>query len=292
MSKALIKVGIPKGSLEEATVHLFKKAGWDIHKHPRNYFPTINDPEINARLCRVQEIPRYIQDGVLDLGLTGKDWVEETGADVVHVSDLMYSKVTNKPARWILAVAGDSPYTKPEDLANKTISTELLGVTKAYFERKNIPVKINYSWGATEAKVIEGLADAIVEVTETESTIRAHGLRVLDEVLQTNTVLIANKKAMEDPKKRKKIEQITLLLLGALQAESKVCIKLNAPQEGLEAILKLLPALNSPTVSPLRDSSWISVETVVDKDIVRDLIPALRDAGAEGILEYALTKVI
>jgi len=292
MTKPLLKLGIPKGSLESTTLSLFNKAGWKIHQHPRNYFPSINDPEITARLCRVQEIPKYIQDGVLDIGLTGKDWVIETNADVVHVADLVYSKVSNKPARWVLAVAGDSPYYKVEDLKDAIISTELLGVTTAYFAEKEIPVRINYSWGATEAKVVEGLADAIVEVTETEATIKAHGLRILDEVLETNTVIIANKEAMADPAKRKKIDQITLLLLGALRAESFVCLKLNAPQEKLKAILALLPALNSPTVSPLQNSTWISVETVVNTDIVRDLIPALREAGAEGILEYTLNKVI
>ncbi len=288
----LLKLGLPKGSLEDATISLFERAGWKIRKHLRNYFPAINDPDITARLCRVQEIPRYIQDGVLDVGLTGKDWLLETGADVHVVSDLIYSKVSSKPARWVLAVAGDSPFHKPADLAGKRISTELLGVTEAYFKERNIPVHISYSWGATEAKVVEGLADAIVEVTETETTIHAHGLRIIDEVLITNTVLIAGHEAWADPAKRAKIEQIDLLLHGALRAESLVCIKMNAPAENLDAILDLLPALNSPTVSGLRNSSWLSVETVVGVDTVRDLIPRLRHAGAEGIIEYSLNKVI
>ena len=202
MANPILKLGLPKGSLEDPTIDLFDRAGWKVRKHPRNYFPDINDPEITARLCRVQEIPLYIQDGVLDLGLTGKDWVKETKADVVVVSDLIYSKVSNKPARWVLAVADDSPYQKPEDLAGKRIATELMGVCTEYFKERNIPVNINYSWGATEAKVVEGLADAIVEVTETETTIRAHDLRVIDEVLVTNTVLIANAAAMQDPEKR------------------------------------------------------------------------------------------
>ena len=197
MANPILKLGLPKGSLEDPTIDLFDRAGWKVRKHPRNYFPDINDPEITARLCRVQEIPLYIQDGVLDLGLTGKDWVKETKADVVVVSDLIYSKVSNKPARWVLAVADDSPYQKPEDLAGKRIATELMGVCTEYFKERNIPVNINYSWGATEAKVVEGLADAIVEVTETETTIRAHDLRVIDEVLVTNTVLIANAAAMK-----------------------------------------------------------------------------------------------
>lgn len=294
-----LKLGIPKGSLEDSTISLFDRAGWKIHKHVRNYFPDIDDPDITARLCRVQEIPHYIEDGILDLALTGKDWIEEMGVDmtgedakVVHLADLIYSKVSNRPARWVLAVAGDSPYQKPQDLQGKRISTELKGVTQKYFERLGIPVQINYSWGATEAKVVEGLADAIVEVTETETTIKAHGLRVIDEVFVTNTVLIANKTALNDPVKKKKIEQISLLLQGALKAESLVGLKMNAPAAKLDTILALLPALNSPTVASLKDSDWLSLETVVDKNLVRDLIPQLREAGAEGILEYALNKVI
>mgnify|MGYP003049885176 CR=1 FL=1 len=221
-----------------------------------------------------------------------KDSALLSKADVVVVSDLIYSKVSNKPARWVLAVADDSPYQKPEDLAGKRIATELMGVCTEYFKERNIPVNINYSWGATEAKVVEGLADAIVEVTETETTIRAHDLRVIDEVLVTNTVLIANAAAMQDPEKRRKIEQIDLLLQGALRAESLVCLKMNAPAAKLEAVLALLPSLNSPTVAPLQNGEWLSLETVVSTGIVRDLIPQLREAGAEGILEYALNKVI
>ena len=296
-----LKLGIPKGSLEEATISLFEKAGWKIHKHVRNYFPDINDREITARLCRVQEIPEYIQNGILDLALTGKDWLEErqvqygskeSDAPVVVISDLIYSKVSNRKARWVLAVAGDSDFEKAEDLAGKRVSTELLGVTKRYFEEKGIDVQVNYSWGATEAKVVEGLADAIVEVTETETTIRAHNLRVIDEVMASNTVLIANRDAWNDPEKRRKIEQIDLLLQGALRAESFVCLKMNAPTAKLEDILKLLPALNSPTVAALKDPAWVSLETVVDTHSVRDLIPQLREMGAEGILEYSLNKVI
>ncbi|MBR6673897.1 MAG: ATP phosphoribosyltransferase [Mailhella sp.] len=296
-----LKLGIPKGSLEEATISLFEKAGWKIHKHVRNYFPDINDREITARLCRVQEIPEYIQNGILDLALTGKDWLEErqvqygakdSDAPVVVISDLIYSKVSNRKARWVLAVAGDSDFEKAEDLAGKRVSTELLGVTKRYFEEKGIDVQVNYSWGATEAKVVEGLADAIVEVTETETTIRAHNLRVIDEVMASNTVLIANRDAWNDPEKRRKIEQIDLLLQGALRAESFVCLKMNAPTAKLDDILKLLPALNSPTVAALKDPAWVSLETVVDTHFVRDLIPQLREMGAEGILEYSLNKVI
>jgi len=292
MSTPFLKLGLPKGSLEDPTIDLFARAGWKVRRHPRNYFPDIDDPEITARLCRVQEIPLYIQDGVLDAGLTGKDWVAETNADVHFVSDLKYSRATSHPARWVLAVADDSPYQKPQDLAGKRIATELMGVSAAYFKRLGIDVNISHSWGATEAKVVEGLADAIVEVTETETTIHAHNLRIIDEVLPTNTVFIANKAAWENPQKRRKIEQIDLLLQGALRAEALVCLKLNAPSSNLKAILDILPALNSPTVAPLNDTKWSSVETVVSTDIVRDLIPRLREAGAEGILEYALNKVI
>lgn len=307
----IVKLGIPKGSLEDATISLFERAGWKIRKHVRNYFPDINDPALTARLCRVQEIPGYIRDGVLDVALTGKDWLLEMGveteglenplgdtpvanenAPVKLISNLVYSKVSNKPARWVLAVAGDSPCRCPEDLAGKRISTELEGVTQRYFDAKAIPVQLNYSWGATEAKVVEGLADAIVEVTETETTIKAHGLRVIGEVLETNTVLIANRDAWNNPIKRAKIEQIDLLLQGALRAESLVCLKMNAPAARLNDILDLLPSLNSPTVASLRDPAWLSLETVVDVHLVRDLIPQLRAIGAEGILEYSLNKVI
>ncbi len=292
MDNLLIKLGLPKGSLEESTINLFERAGWKVLRHPRNYFPDINDPEITPRLCRVQEIPLYIQDGILDVGLAGKDWVKETGADVITVSNLVYSKASNRPARWVLAVGGNSPYQKAEDLAGKRIATELVNVSTAYFAERNIPVNINYSWGATEAKVVEGLADAIVEVTETETTIRAHGLRVIEEVFVTSTVLITNKAAWANPTKRRKIEQIDLLLQGALRAEALVCLKMNAPAARLNTILGLLPSLNSPTVAPLQNGDWLSLETVVSTDIVRDLIPQLRAAGAEGILEYALNKVI
>ena len=300
--KSQLKLGITKGSLEEATIALFDKAGWKIHKHVRNYFPDINDPELTARLCRVQEIPEYIQNGILDVALTGKDWLEERGvsyggkedsdAPVVVISDLVYSKVSNRKARWVLAVAGDSPYQCAADLKGKRISTELVGVSSRYFKEKRVPVQINYSWGATEAKVVEGLADAIVEVTETETTIRAHGLRVIDEVMASNTVLIANRAVWNDPDSRRKIEQIDLLLQGALRAESLVCLKMNAPIDRLDAILSLLPALNSPTVASLKDPAWVSLETVVDTHVVRDLIPQLHALGAEGILEYSLNKVI
>ena len=292
-TKPIIKLGVPKGSLEEATINLFERAGWKIRKHTRNYFPDINDPEITASLCRVQEIGEYIEAGVLDVGITGLDWLAERNHEdkVVRVSDLVYSKTSNRRCRWVLAVAGDAPYRCAADLAGKRIATELEGLTRRYFENAGVNVDVFYSWGATEAKVVEGLADGIVEVTETGTTIRAHGLRIIDEVMVSYPVLIANRDAWADPRKRAKIEQLDLLLQGALRAENLVALKMNAPADNLAAILEMLPSLNSPTVSPLRDEKWLSVESVVQIDVVRDLIPRLREAGAEGIIEYALNKV-
>jgi ATP phosphoribosyltransferase len=288
----ILKLGIPKGSLQEATIKLFAKAGWKINPRHRNYFPEINDPAISCSMCRAQEMSRYVEAGTLDCGLTGKDWIMENQSDVHLVSDLVYSKVSNRQARWVLAVAGDSPYKRPEDLAGKKISTELCGFTERYFKEAGIPVEVEFSWGATEAKVVEGLADAIVEVTETGTTIRAHGLRIIADLMHTNTRLICNKEAWENPEKRAKIEQINTLLQGALVAERLVALKMNAPEWKVEEISKLLPSLNAPTVSHLHNSAWKSIEVVVDEAEVRDLIPRLMSAGAEGIIEYALNKVI
>lgn len=287
-----LKLGIPKGSLEESTLALFAKSGWKISTRDRNYFPEVNDPELTVSICRPQEMPRYIFDGVMDAGLTGKDWIQENDVDVHVVTDLIYSKVSNRPARWVLAVAGDSPYQKAEDLQGKRIATEIMGLTRRYFADRGVDCKVEYSWGATEAKVVEGLADAIVEVTETGTTIRAHGLRIIDTVLETNTQLIASKEAWNDPWKRAKLEQITMLLQGALRAESLVGLKMNAPTANLEAILAILPSLTSPTVAPLQDKQWAALEIVVGANLVRDLIPRLVLAGAEGIIEYPLNKVI
>lgn len=289
-----LKLGLPKGSLEEATISLFERAGWKIRKHERNYFPDINDPQISVSLCRVQEIGGYVAKGILDAGIAGLDWLDEGShtAHVVRLADLVYSKTSNRPSRWVLAVAGDSPCNSPEDLQGKRISTELEGLTRRYFERKGIDVDISYSYGATEAKIVEGLADGIVEVTETGTTIRAHGLKIIDNVMLSHPVLIANPAVMECEQKRAKLEQIALLLKGALRAESLVALKMNAPAANLDHILEMLPSLNSPTISPLRDDGWLSLETVVETGIVRDLVPALQAAGAEGIIEYALNKVI
>ncbi len=287
-----LKLGIPKGSLQDATISLFARSGWKIHLHSRNYFPEINDPAINCSICRAQEMARYVEAGTLDAGLTGKDWVMEYESDVHVVSDLVYSKVSSRPARWILAVAGDSPYRRPEDLAGKKISTELVNFTRRYFQAAGIPVDVEFSWGATEAKVVSGLADAIVEVTETESTIRAHGLRIIEELMSSNTQFIASKSAWADPWKREKIENIALLLQGALKADKIVGLKMNVPTERLEAVMAMLPSLNGPTVSPLYHKEWFSVETVISEHAVRDLIPRLLKSGAEGIIEYSLNKVI
>lgn len=287
-----LKVGIPKGSLEKATIELFKKSGWKIGISSRNYFPDIDDEALSCTLIRAQEMSRYVEDGTLDLGLTGKDWIKENGSEVHVVQDLIYSKVSQRPARWVLAVMDSSPIKTAEDLQGKKIATELINFTKEYFAERSIDVDVEFSWGATEAKVVEGLADAIVEVTETGSTIRAHGLRIVQDLMETNTQLIANKKSWEDSWKREKIEQISLLLTGALRAEGLVGLKLNIPKDKLDAIIKLLPSLNAPTIASLYKQEWVSVETVISEFTVRELIPKLRKSGAEGIIEYSLNKVI
>lgn len=290
--KKLLKLGIPKGSLQAATVALFKRSGWTININGRSYFPEIDDEYIECAICRAQEMSRYVENGTMDAGLTGKDWIAENCSDVHVVSDLVYSKVSSRPARWVLAVPYDSGIHTLEDLKGKKIATELVQFTRRYFSERNIDVNIEFSWGATEAKVVSGLADAIVEVTETESTIKAHGLKIIHELMQTNTQLIANREAWKDPFKREKIEQIALLLKGALLGEKLVGLKMNVPQKNLETIVKLLPSLNAPTIASLYQSDWFSVETVVSTSVVRDLIPELLKKGAEGIIEYPLNKVV
>jgi ATP phosphoribosyltransferase len=287
-----LKFGIPKGSLEEATIKLFEKSGWKIRVNGRSYFPDINDENMECTICRAQEMSRYVENGTLDAGLTGKDWIEENESDVKVVDDLVYSKVSQKPAQWVLAVSADSDIRTLEDLRGKKIATELVNFTKRYFQERGIEVRVAFSWGATEGKVISGLADAIVEVTETGSTIRAHGLKIIHELMESYTQLIANRDAYRDKWKREKIEQIVLLLKGALRAENMVGLKLNVPATKLEDVIRLLPSLNAPTVASLYNTNWFSVETVVDSRIVRDLIPQLMKAGAEGIIEYPLNKVI
>ncbi|MES0363176.1 MAG: ATP phosphoribosyltransferase [Desulfobacteria bacterium] len=287
-----LKLGIPKGSLQDATIALFKRSGWRIDINGRSYFPDINDDTIECAICRAQEMSRYVESGTLDAGLTGEDWISENESDVKIVEDLIYSKVSQRPARWVLAVPYDSDIETLEDLAGKKIATELVNFTEKYFAERGIDVEVEFSWGATEAKVVSGLADAIVEVTETGSTIKAHGLKIIHELLQTNTKLIANHASWADPQKRKKIEQVALLLKGALVAEKMVGLKMNVPEAKLEEVVGLLPSLNAPTVSPLYQSDWFAVETVVAASVMRDLIPELLKHGAEGIIEYPLNKVI
>ncbi len=287
-----VKLGIPKGSLEESTIELFRKSGWNINRGSRNYFPAIDDDELSCTLVRAQEMARFVAEGVLDAGITGRDWILENEADVVPVQEMTYSKSSLRPVRWVLIVRSDSPFQSIGDLAGHRIATELVNYTRRYFAERQIPVKVDYSWGATEAKVVEGIAEAAVEVTETGGTIRAHGLRIIHELLQSTPQLIANRTAWETPAKRKKIETIALLLKGAEKATGMVGIKLNVPRERLEMVVSLLPSLNAPTVSSLHDSSWCSVESVISERVVRDLIPLLLDAGAEGIIEYPLNKVL
>jgi ATP phosphoribosyltransferase len=287
-----LKLGLPKGSLEKATIELFESAGWLIKPAARNYFPEIDDPELACSICRPQEMSRYVESGMLDAGITGKDWTMENESEAVLVSDLVYSKVSRKPTRWIIAVAGNSEIRTIEDLEGKKVATELVNVTRRFFQERNINVEIEFSWGATEAKVVSGLADAVVEVTETESTIRAHGLRIIHELMESNTQLIANKDAWNDPWKREKINNISMLLQGALRAYRIVGLKMNVPEKKLAKIVDILPSLNAPTIANLYQTDWFSVETVISEDEVRDLIPKLKKNGAEGIIEYALNKVI
>ncbi len=289
---ANLKLGIPKGSLQEATIALFRRSGWQINVNGRSYFPEINDPSIDCAICRAQEMSRYVESGTLDAGLTGKDWVAENESDIHVVCDLVYSKVSARPARWVLAVPYDSDIKTLEDLRGRKIATELVAFTRRYFQERGIDVAIEFSWGATEAKVVSKLADADVEVTETESTIKAHGLRIIHELMQTNTQLIVNHEAWRDRQKKAKIEQIALLLKGALKGDKMVGLKMNVPEERLDAIVATLPSLNAPTVAPLYLSDWFSVEIVVETGVVRDLIPKLLSAGAEGIIEYPLNKVV
>ncbi len=290
--KGKLKLGLPKGSLQNATIALFKRCGWRINVNGRSYFPEINDDTIECAICRAQEMSRYVESGTLDAGLTGKDWIAENSSDVHVVEDLIYSKVSARPARWVLAVPYNSKIQKLKDLEGKKISTELVEFTKNYFSERNINVNIEFSWGATEAKVVSGLADAIVEVTETGSTIKAHGLRIIHELMQTNTQLIVNHQAWKDPDKREKVEQIALLLKGALLGEKLVGLKMNVPEKQMEKVVAMLPSLNAPTVAHLYQTDWFSVEIMVDSGVVRDLIPQLLKNGVEGIIEYPLNKVV
>ncbi|MEO5352199.1 MAG: ATP phosphoribosyltransferase [Magnetococcus sp. XQGC-1] len=289
-----LKLGIPKGSLEQSTMELFAQAGWHITSFSRNYFPAVDDPELTCSLVRPQEMALYVADGTLDLGLTGLDWILERECleRVVNVATLDYSKSSNQPCRWVLVVRKDAPVHSLADLQGKRIATELEQVTRNYLKKNGVQAEVVFSWGATEAKVVEGLVDAVVEITETGSTIHAHGLRIVEEVLETSTRLIANPAAHADPWKRAKIDQLSLLLSAALAARHKVILKMNIPTNRLEEVVTFLPSLQSPTVSQLSDPNWLAVESVVDRKQVRYLIPRLKGAGAVGILEYDLKKVV
>jgi len=287
-----LRIGLPKGSLQEATLRLFRHAGYHISVSERSYFPTINDPELDPTLLRAQEMSRYVEQGALDCGLTGQDWIAENGSDVVRVADLIYAKQGFGKVRWVVAVPEASPIRSVRDLQGKRIATELVGVTKTFLAKQGIRASVEFSWGATEAKVGTGLVDAIVELTETGSSLRSNRLRIVETILQSTTQLIANRAAWLDPWKRKKMETLSLLLQGAIVAEEKVGLKLNAAKSHLNKILQLLPAMKQPTISTLTQPGWVAVETIIDESVVRDLIPKLKDAGAQGIIEYPLNKVV
>jgi len=285
-----VKIGIPKGSLQQSTIDLFRRAGFDIQVSSRSYFPTIDDAELSAIMFRAQEMSRYVEDGVVDAGLTGKDWIRENGSDVVEVCELTYSKATALPARWVLAVPNESPVQKPEDLAGAIIATELVNVTKEYFAAKQLDVKVEFSWGATEVKA--RLLDGIVEITETGSSIRANNLRIIDTVMTSTTRLVANKEAWADPSRREKIEAVALLLRAAIEGRQKVGLKLNLPVGKLSEAISLLPAEKSPTVNPLADEAFVALEVILEEAAARDLIPHLRKLGGSGIITYPLNLVI
>lgn len=286
-----IRLGIPKGSLQDATIALFKRAGWNIYADGRSYFPSIDDKEIECMLIRAQEMARYVDHGVLDAGLTGIDWVVESGLNVTSITSLVYAKQSRRKVRWVLAVPEGSGYEKAEDLEGKTIATELVGVTKSYFEKKGVNVKVEFSWGATEVKP-PMLADAIVEVTETGSSLKANRLTIIDTVMESETHLIASQAAAHDPWKREKIESIALMLRAAIDAQGQVGLMLNVQREHLQKVIEVLPALNSPTISQLSDPAWAAVNTILEESCVRDVIPRLKAAGATGIVEYPLNKVV
>lgn len=286
-----LRLALPKGSLQEQTVRLFRRAGYEITVSERSYYPRVDDPEIEAMLIRAQEVARYVEQGVLDAGVTGGDWLLDSGADLHRACDLVYSKQSLHPCRWVLAVPNDSPFQRPEDLRGKRIATELVHVTRRYFEERGTPVEVQFSWGATEVKP-PVLADAIVEITETGSSLRANNLRIIDTVMEVKNHLLANRRAWEDPWKRRKIENIALLLQGALAAEDKVGLKMNVSRARMPEVLDILTALRRPTVSQLSDPDWVALETIIDERTVRDIIPRLKRAGAEGIVEYPLNKVV
>jgi ATP phosphoribosyltransferase len=291
MAASKLKLGIPKGSLQDATIALFERAGWHIYANGRSYFPGIDDDEIECMLIRAQEMARYVEKGVLDAGLTGIDWVIESGLNVASVTSLTYSKATRNKVRWVLAVPEDSHYQKAEELSGKVIATELVEVTKNYFSGKNVPVKVEFSWGATEVKP-PTLADAIVEVTETGSSLRANRLRIIETVMESETHLIANHGAYSEPWKKQKIDNLALMLNGAIAAQGRVGLMMNVQKRNLDAVLKILPALDSPTISALSGEGWVALNTVLEESVLRDVIPKLKNAGATGIVEYPLNKIV
>jgi len=286
-----LKIALPKGSLQDATCHLFKRAGFNININSRSYFPSVDDKELEIVLFRPQEMPRYIEEGVVDCGLTGHDWIVENNVDVIELCELKYSKVSSNPVRWVLAVHNDSPFKSVKDLKGKKIATELVGVTKRYLKKHKVNAEVEFSWGATEVKPPK-LADAIVEATETGSSLRANNLRVIDTLLTSVPKLIANKKSYKNAWKQKKLDNLVLLLEGAIRAQEKVGLKMNVAEKDLKKVLSILPALKTPTVSGLSATGWFDIDTVVDEAIVREMIPALKKAGASGIVEYPLNKVI
>ena len=286
-----LKIGLPKGSLQESTFALLKSAGWDFSVSSRSYYPTVNDPELKAMLARPQEMSRYVERGIMDMAVTGLDWTQENDSDVEVLERLVYAKATRSPVRWVLAVPEDSAIKSAKDLENKVISTEVVNLVKKYLDRNGVKAKVEFSHGATEVKV-PYLADAIVDVTETGSSLRANRLRIVDTVAESVTVVVANKASLADPWKKAKMEALVLMLKGALSAKEKVLLKLNAPKSGLDAILKILPSLHSPTVNELSDKDWTAVETIVDSSVTRTLIPELKNLGAEGILEVSVNKII
>jgi len=286
-----ISLGLPKGSLEESTINLFKKAGIHIRSSSRSYYPTSDDPELDLILMRPQEMPRYVEQGIIDAGITGYDWTVENNVKVVQVCEMEYSKSTRTKCKWVLCVPEDSKFKKPEDLRGKRISTELVGVTRRYFQKKKIPVTVEFSWGATEVKPPR-LADAIVEITETGSSLRANNLRIMDTLMETCTIMIANKSSWENPAKRAKLENLRLLLQGTLDAEAFVGLKCNVEEKNLKKVVSVLPALHNPTISHLYDDGWLAVETIIHAKEVKTIVPQLKRAGASGIVEYQVNKVI
>ncbi len=292
MKNKILKIGLPKGSLQEATFKMFRKAGFNIYASERSYFPSIDDPEIEPVLLRAQEMSRYVQDGALDCGITGNDWILENGSQVVRVKDLTYAKQSLSRVRWVLAVPQDSGIKSVKDLKGRRVATELINVTKEYFKKNKVDVDVEFSWGATEVKVKAGLVDAIVELTETGSSLRANKLIEIATLCESTTQFIANKNAYRDPWKKAKMLEISLLLEGAISAEAKVGLKMNVRKKDLKRVLAILPALREPTISELASGQWIAVETIIDEKVVRVIIPKLKNAGASGIIEYPLNKVI